>query len=390
MRRASSPAASHVTRIASASIPIKVIPVDNRAGPPSNKSKKRYGIIAGTSGDAIPTKSVCSSNNLATGTQYFTLQRLSSVLSVHHRDPQVMRRPTRPRGRVPVEFLAPELENALPTKPRHPLSHTDIKPRAEFFLTPGSSPLGNLLQPHKIRSVAASPPSPSLMHSSSSLSLSPPQRTLRRKQRMTLLKQKSSRSLRAHASAPLLNINRNRDSSTGNGTRLLAQPVPTHVSTPVPSLTPMPIPQAPPTVRLGHPSRPYYTAIRPNMSRPNSPSPRTSPSTSRAPSPSFSRTSAHILHAPNLAQSSFRSSYPNTGFSLSGETELRMRLARFRSASGVEDASHDAEPSEYRFREMPAGNGKVRSPGKGSRSAKFGGKMKRFGMGILELVLGRK
>ena len=241
------------------------------------------------------------------------------------------------------------------------------------------------------------------MHSSSSLSLSQPERTLRRKQRMTLLKQKSSRSLRARASAPLLNVNANLEAPRSSTPAAL---------TPIPIPIPIPIPmqqQAPATVRLGHPSRPYYTAIRPNsMSRPSSPfgsSAPTSPSASRAPSPSFllpphsvpNCTPAQLSDTATLRPyqpPTFASSQPSyqganahvngnpiVGFSLSGETELRMALARLRSEE------NGGEPgSEYRFREMAGGS----SDKGGSGTGKFRGKMKRLGMGIMELVLGRK
>ncbi|KAG6831522.1 hypothetical protein H0H92_009790 [Tricholoma furcatifolium] len=121
------------------------------------------------------------------------------------------------------------------------------------------------------------------------------------------------------------------------------------------------------TVPLGHPRRPFYTAIRPNMSRPTSiieappssyvpptnlsgrPSrPMSLPAQIRAPSPGlmsvFSvspfddddegpRTEPSSAYRPR--SSSHLSMYPPTfgpmsrhgGFSLSGETELRMQLA---------------------------------------------------------------
>lgn len=144
------------------------------------------------------------------------------------------------------------------------------------------------------------------------------------------------------------------------------------------------------TPRLGHPSRPYYTAIRPNMSRPTSaiepfqsmpqppqastsPRPLSLPSPSRAPSPGIfsvlSSTSA--LSTPTLGDDGPRSSfsYPSaspvqnrlsprpfslggsvsrhrSGFSLSGETELRMALAREQGDVGRES------DNAYRFRDM--------------------------------------
>ena len=65
-----------------------------------------------------------------------------------------------------------------------------------------------------------------------------------------------------------------------------------------------------------------------------------------------------------------------------------MALARWRSADGDRHVLHDGAASEYRFRDMhmaiPTG---TLSAVKGT---KFAGKMKKLGMGILELVLGRK
>ena len=74
-----------------------------------------------------------------------------------------------------------------------------------------------------------------------------------------------------------------------------------------------------------------------------------------------------------------------------------MALARWRSADGDRDGdgSREGQQSEYRFRETAnvsgAGSSNVRSKkGKVNESGKFRGKMKRLGMSILELVLGRK
>jgi len=73
-----------------------------------------------------------------------------------------------------------------------------------------------------------------------------------------------------------------------------------------------------------------------------------------------------------------------------------MTLARLRSADGTnyEDDDNDTGgPSEYRFHEMDVAADTVPSRqaiGKGNAKGRFKGKMKRLGMGILELVLGRK
>jgi hypothetical protein len=63
---------------------------------------------------------------------------------------------------------------------------------------------------------------------------------------------------------------------------------------------------------------------------------------------------------------------------MSGETELRMALARWRSLES-------GEPTEYRFRDMETPRRKGGTP-----NGRLGGKMRRLGMGIMELVLGRK
>ncbi|KAG6844285.1 hypothetical protein H0H87_008154 [Tephrocybe sp. NHM501043] len=119
-------------------------------------------------------------------------------------------------------------------------------------------------------------------------------------------------------------------------------------------------------VRLGHPSRPLYTAIRPNMSRPSSssgpPSPPQTPQKlrphrptslpARAPSPGImtilsTTTALHEEEEPVFESFAYRPrsmpSHDRTltrlpafgsisrhrgGFSVTGETELRMALAR--------------------------------------------------------------
>jgi len=133
--------------------------------------------------------------------------------------------------------------------------------------------------------------------------LSPPARTLRRKHHMTFPGEKSPRSLR---------------------TRVLdvSPPQPTPVS----PITP---------VRLGHPSRPYYTAIRPHLnngvtvSRPNTP---TTPSS--APSPVTPADKGQSLSSAPHGRPSFEFTRPRrsttSGWSLSGEIELRIALSQRR------------------------------------------------------------
>jgi len=133
--------------------------------------------------------------------------------------------------------------------------------------------------------------------------LSPPIRTLRRKHHMTFPGEKSPRSLRSR----VLNV-------------------PTPQPTPVSIVTP---------VRLGHPSRPYYTAIRPHLnngftvSRPNTP---TTPSS--APSPVTPADKGPSLSPTSQGRPSFEFTRPRrsttSGWSLSGEIELRIALSQRR------------------------------------------------------------
>lgn len=192
----------------------------------------------------------------------------------------------------------------------------------------------------------------SLQHKTSKVTLSPPttatvQRSLRRKKRMTMLRQRSSCSLRS---------------------RFQSQDI---------------TPTQAPLVRLGHPTRPYYTAIRKNMSRPNSPNQNQPPSRSPSPTPSYVPSSMLPLYIPRPSlseeMSQRRTSLPpvshTVGFSFSGETELRIALARARS--------NDDEVG-YRFREMPS------SPQtySGRKNGSVSRRVKKLSKGIKELVLG--
>jgi hypothetical protein len=107
-------------------------------------------------------------------------------------------------------------------------------------------------------------------------------------------------------------------------TRVLEVPLPQ--PTPVSPITP---------VRLGHPSRPYYTAIRPHLnhgatvSRPDTP---TTPST--APSPVTPADKGQSLSSTSHGRPSFEFTRPRrsttSGWSLSGEIELRIALSQRR------------------------------------------------------------
>ena len=121
---------------------------------------------------------------------------------------------------------------------------------------------------------------------------------------------------------------------------------------------------------LGHPGRPLYTAIRRNMfsaapglsvQHPRFP-PVRAVSVHDAASETSSRLSSEWVSIPSF--------YPSTdgyGFSLSGETELRMAIARHEDASGV-----DSGVGEYKFQET-----------KRVRAGKWG--LKRIGRGLKDL-----
>lgn len=158
------------------------------------------------------------------------------------------------------------------------------------------------------------------------------------------------------------------------------------------SLTPSHDHDAPP-VRLGHPNRPYYSAIRKDMSRPTSPV--FSIAAPRTPSPIPSHMDyvprgtksldcdcgdrSSIQYAQELRPMSMvlsgRPTSPilGAGFSLSGEMELRMDLARWRRENAPD------EPGGYHFREMG------RLPSKMNMKRR----VKQLGRGLKQLVLGR-
>ncbi|KAF8840201.1 hypothetical protein BDN67DRAFT_904068 [Paxillus ammoniavirescens] len=213
-------------------------------------------------------------------------------------------------------------------------------------------------------------------HSISSSQCSPT-RGLRRTKHMTLHKRKSSLSLhsRSRPSSPL------RESIDVHATSTIEV---RHAVSITPSQ------DNDPPVRLGHPSRPYYSAIRRNMSRPTSPA--FSISTPRTPSPipshldyapretrSLDGGHRSIHNAPELRPMSMilpgqaMSATTCSGFSLSGETELRMNLARWRRENAPD------EPGDYHFREM----------GRSRTKLDVKGKVKKLSKGLKDLVLGR-
>lgn len=171
-----------------------------------------------------------------------------------------------------------------------------------------------------------------------------PTRTIRRKQRLTMLRQRSSCSLRRKAMLGSTPHERSHNNLTT--TRSLA-----HRS----SRSRAPISLSGSDFPLGHPSRPLYTAIRKNMSRPNTPSP-SRPTTPSPPIADLYERGTRSLDLPSppqmdsLLMTSSRlplsfSTMPCEGFSLSGEIEMRMALARSQTDEGV--------TPPYQFRQRP-------------------------------------
>ncbi|KZT73182.1 hypothetical protein DAEQUDRAFT_511033 [Daedalea quercina L-15889] len=180
------------------------------------------------------------------------------------------------------------------------------------------------------------------------------QRTLRRKQRMAMLRKRSSRSLRKR-SMPLLSKTSSRLADNYDPA-ITVQPV-------LPSRSPSPASLVP----LGHPERPLYTAIRRNMCPPGLPPPQSDIRHTSIQAVLFER-GAKSLDMPRPAtlgrSSRLRELIPasdwTAGCSITGEAELRMDLARCRSAEVV----------SYRPREANLGGvvrEKVKNLGKGLR-----------------------
>ncbi|KAG2132976.1 hypothetical protein DEU56DRAFT_811601 [Suillus clintonianus] len=202
---------------------------------------------------------------------------------------------------------------------------------------------------------------------------------LRRKKAMPSLKRMSSFSCRS----------RSQQSSPAFDDRA-ESPVPRAIQV---ARTPSPAPSTPvsaePHVRIGHPSRPYYTAIRKNMSRPGTPGLPSSLSRTPSPMPSdydYAPRATRSLDCGERISVQFgRDSRPMSmvlpgqavpvnlysGFSLSGETEMRMNLARWRREDGPD------EPGDYLFKET------------GHRRNGIKGRVKKLGKGLRDLVLGR-
>ncbi|KAG1866131.1 hypothetical protein F4604DRAFT_1778923 [Suillus subluteus] len=202
---------------------------------------------------------------------------------------------------------------------------------------------------------------------------------LRRKKGIPSLKRMSSLSCRSRSQQSSPAIDDRTESPV---------PYPVHVA-PTPSPAPSTAVSAEPPVRIGHPSRPYYTAIRKNMSRPSTAGHPSSLARTPSPIPSdydYSPRATKSLDCGERIPVQFgRDSRPMSmvlpgqavpvnlfsGFSLSGETEMRMNLARWRKEDGPD------EPGDYLFKET------------GYRGKGIKGRVRKLGKGLRDLVLGR-
>jgi len=132
-----------------------------------------------------------------------------------------------------------------------------------------------------------------------------PTHALRRKHHMTFPRQKSTRSLRSWP----------------------------------PAISPPPQPVSVTSVaRLGHPSRPYYTAIRPHLNN-GGISPRPASPASPVSAPPMLTDVGSSLPSPPPGRPSFEFSRPRSsttsGWSLSGEIELQIELSQRREEEGT-------------------------------------------------------
>ncbi|KAI1797171.1 hypothetical protein LXA43DRAFT_399508 [Ganoderma leucocontextum] len=195
---------------------------------------------------------------------------------------------------------------------------------------------------------------------------------LRHKRRMPALRQRSSCHLRRRSNSSVSSCRRETATLTSPPSSPRSKTATTAPSLPgsrqpktvrsirfdSPSPGPAPVPDE---IPLGHPQRPLYTAIRKNMSRPESPTPSTSASFDfhcqtlvyergtrsldiDAPRYGSLTRASQLAIAYTARPALFTSaSAGGAGFSVSGETEMRMDLARSRSMDGV--------PGDFAFRE---------------------------------------
>ncbi|CCM04324.1 uncharacterized protein FIBRA_06495 [Fibroporia radiculosa] len=187
-----------------------------------------------------------------------------------------------------------------------------------------STPAPSLASVDIVRKPAISPIEAPLPLTTNALS----QRMLRHKQRMVIMRQRSSRSLRKRSSQSFSNVSARR--SEHNTTVIMQTAI-------VPSTEPAKTTIA--YVPLGHPQRPLYTAIRKNMSPPVPVDfvPTLDYTSFSAAVQTRESKSLDIPRSTTLGRSFGRhtpipASEWTTGCSLSGETELRITLARCRSA----------------------------------------------------------
>ncbi|KAI0714272.1 hypothetical protein C8T65DRAFT_717667 [Cerioporus squamosus] len=310
---------------------------------------------------------------VATATSDTTLQPfLDQIAAVHSQNRE------RERRSVFSSVTTPP-SSVRTTRP--PSSRASLTRTTFIRMSVRDGDLTNTSEPHSYAPESPSPPSPS----PSSLPNSP---CIRRKRRMSVLRQRSSCSLRRRATTSSVSTFR-RDGAASppvSPRPKTATSFTIRFGSPAPGASTDSIP-------LGHPQRPLYTAIRKNMTRPESPSP---PPTGARPSfdaafqcqtvvyerqtrsldietPRF----RSLSRASHLAMGGGSASYTRpsmfsggrAGFSVSGETEMRMDLARSRSMDGA--------PSDYAYRERP-------------QDASVKAKMKSFGKTLKSLLRGVK
>ncbi|EJF64729.1 hypothetical protein DICSQDRAFT_152954 [Dichomitus squalens LYAD-421 SS1] len=327
---------------------------------------------------------------VATATEDTTLQPFLDQFAAARSEGRSLPTPEPLLTIPPPSRRATRLDSPRTSRPRTPASPTSPRSRARMSnrdaaITDTSEPTSSDASAH-----------------SSTLSRSPTAPCLRRKRRMSGLRKRSSCSLRrrtnssagscrretaAFTSPPSSPISKTETTATSlpgspqpkkaksirfsTDSHLRPSPAPSPAPAPAPASSPAPAPvlvheQFP----LGHPQRPLYTAIRKNMSVASSASRPGSPAPSAATSASFD---LHVYEHPARGTRSLdiddeyahgrppalrygsltRASHLAIayaarpalagGFSVSGETEMRMDLARSRSMDGV--------PGDFAFRE---------------------------------------
>ncbi|TFK94073.1 hypothetical protein K466DRAFT_472141, partial [Polyporus arcularius HHB13444] len=318
---------------------------------------------------------------VATATSDTTLQPfLDQIAAVHLQNRERLRERRPPSSRA-----------SRPQHPQTPHTPTPVTRTTVIRMSVCDGDLTKTSEPRSYAPEACTPPSPS----PSPLPSSP---CLRRKNRMSVLRQRSSCSLRRRATtSSVASFCRDGAASPSMPRRpktatscMSASPPGTprpNAATSIRFSTPPPGTSAE-SIPLGHPQRPLYTAIRKNMTRPESPSPLPTgarPSFDAAfqcqtvmyerqtrsldiETPRFRSLSraSHLAMATSYARPSMFSG-GGAGFSVSGETEMRMDLARSRSMDGA--------PSDYAYRER-------------QKDASVKAKMKSFGKTLKSLLRG--